>query len=138
MMGSYSEEIGKIKIKLSEGRPIWIPERKVLVIPPNYHEKLRRLGFVVGKGGRGPSTSFVIWLGAENPQICRVICTSMHRLARYVLKGEIADNDIHIATDDEIRQCREILDNAKEEIDRIEEPYRSRLMSLLVFKKLSL
>ena len=124
--GSYSEEICKIKARLSEGKPIWIPERKMLVIPPTY-------------GGRGePSTSFVIWLGAENPKVCKVICSSMHRLARYVLRGEIANNDIRIATDDEIRECREILDRAKEEAEKIEEPYRSRLMELLVFKKLSL
>jgi hypothetical protein len=126
MTGSYFEKIGEIRVKLSEGKPIWILERKVLVIPPTY------------SGGKGPSASFVIWLGAENPQICKVISTSPYRLARYILRGEIANNDIYIATDDEIRGCREILDRAKEEVERIEEPYRSRLMSLLVFKKLSL
>ena len=112
----YLERIKEIKEKLNAGKPIWVPERKVLVIPPN----------------------FLIWLGAEESQLCRVAC-STYRLARYVLTGEAGGSiEISIATDEELRWCREALDTAAKEIGKIEEPYRSRLSEILVFKKLKL
>jgi hypothetical protein len=110
----YLEEIEKIKKQLYGGKPFWIPERKVLVVPPN----------------------FLIWLGVEDSQICK-ITTSVYRLARYVLTGISDDNvKIAIATDEDLSYCRRVLDIATNEIEHMEEPYRSRLAELLVLKKL--
>jgi len=113
----YREMILEIKLKLLRKEPVWIPDKKALAVPPD----------------------FVIWLGTEEPKVVRVRCHSQHRFARYVLTGKVDENaEIYLATDDDIRECKEILDRAAKEMEKIEEPYRSRLAEILVLKKLSI
>lgn len=106
----YAEEYAKVKKLLGNEKPIWLPDKKVVVLPPR----------------------FLVWLAADDLQLCYVDA-SAHDFARYVVTRKAGKNvEISIATDEQIRAHRQELIKAGQQIvDKLPEPHRTRLSALL-------
>lgn len=108
----YREDYGKAQKKIYESKPVWIPNTKVVFIPPN----------------------FLVWLGADYPKLCRMEPYSTRDLARYIVTQKIKNHvSLCLATPDDINTYRDdLIVGSGEIIKKLPEPYRTRFSATML------
>lgn len=108
----YREEYNKARENIAADKPVWIPNTKVVFMPPN----------------------FLVWLGANDPKLAVMDPYSTRDLAKYVVTQKVGnDISISLATPEEINAYRDDLVLATGRIvKKIPEPYRTRFSAAML------
>ena len=96
---------------------VWVPETKVLVVPPDV----------------------LVWLGVDEPKVAVVANLGRYALAKYVITGgkNITWDDIAWDDADKYGQTGEhrMTQMSVQSLKKLEEPYRTRLTAFLLSTK---
>ncbi|MFH1821155.1 MAG: hypothetical protein ABH852_01760 [Methanobacteriota archaeon] len=108
----YREDYNKARDDIAANKPVWVPNTKVVFIPPN----------------------FLVWLGADDPKLCVMDPYTTRDLAKYVVTQKIGnDISVHLAPFEEINTHRDDLVLATGKIARkIPEPCRTRFSAAML------
>ena len=108
----YREDYNKARDDIAANKPVWVPNTKVVFIPPN----------------------FLVWLGANDPMLCVMEPYTTRDLAKYVATQKIRnDVSLRLAAPEEINAHRDDLVLATGTIAKeIPEPCRIRFSAAML------
>ena len=108
----YRESYDKARKQVDESKAVWVPETKVVFIPPN----------------------FLVWLGGDVSILCTMRPYSTRDLARYITTQKVPNEvSLEAATPEEVYEHRDdLLMSVGEIIKELSEPYLTRFSAAML------
>jgi len=108
----YRESYDKARKQVNEDKSVWVPETRVVFIPPN----------------------FLVWLGGDVSILCTMRPHSTRDLARYITTQKVPNEvSLEAATPEEVNEHRDDLLMAVGEIAKeLSEPYLTRFTAAML------